>query len=71
MELRLDQTDGTVTVEVYDNGKAFDTTSSFPGHLGLHSMQERVKSLGGELQIESAPGQGTRIRAQVSIREET
>jgi signal transduction histidine kinase len=34
-------------------------------------MQERVKSLGGELQIESAPGQGTRIRAQVSIREET
>ena len=34
-------------------------------------MQERVKSLGGELQIESAPGQGTRIRAHVSIREET
>jgi hypothetical protein len=32
VELRLDQTDGTVTVEVYDNGKAFDTTSSFPGH---------------------------------------
>ncbi len=54
-----------VTVEVCDNGKGFDTTTSFPGHLGLHSMQERVRSLGGELTIESAPGEGTCIRARV------
>jgi signal transduction histidine kinase len=67
VELRLDQTDGTVTVEVCDNGKGFDTSSSFPGHLGLHSMQERVKSLGGELLIESVPGQGTCIRANVPV----
>jgi signal transduction histidine kinase len=69
VELRLNQTDGVVTVEVSDNGRGFDATSSFPGHLGLHSMQERVKSLGGELQIESAPGQGTRIRANVPVHE--
>ena len=56
-----------VTVEVCDNGKGFDTTTSFPGHLGLHSMQERVKSLGGELNIESTPGQGTCILAQVPV----
>ncbi len=67
VELRLNQVDGVITVEVHDNGRGFDATSSFPGHLGLHSMQERVKSLGGELKIESAPGQGTRIRAQVPI----
>ena len=67
VELRMNQLDGMVTVEVCDNGTGFDTTSSFPGHLGLHSMQERVKSLGGELEIESIPGQGTCIQAQVPV----
>ena len=51
----------------YNNGRGFDATASFPGHLGLHSMRERVKGLGGELQIESVPGQGTRIRASVPV----
>jgi len=67
IELRLDQMDGKVTIEVCDNGKGFDTSSSFPGHLGLHSMQERVKSLGGELRIESTPGKGTCIQARVPV----
>ena len=69
VKLRLNQTDDVVTVEVCDNGKGFDTTTSFPGHLGLHSMQERVKSLGGELTIKSVPGQGTCVRVQVPGRE--
>jgi signal transduction histidine kinase len=30
---------------------------------GLTNMRERVESVGGELAISSAPGQGTRIRA--------
>ncbi len=46
-------------------GVGFDPTASFPGHLGLHSMQERVRNLGGILSIESTPGQGTTIRAQI------
>jgi signal transduction histidine kinase len=68
IELRLHLTSEDVILEVCDNGKGFDTTASFPGHLGLHSMQERVRSHGGELQIESVPGQGTCIRAQVAAR---
>ncbi len=68
IELRLHQTGGVVIIEVWDNGRGFDTSTSFPGHLGLHSMYERVRSLGGELQIESVPGQGTCIRAQVPAR---
>jgi PAS domain S-box-containing protein len=67
VELNLDQTNEMIMLEIQDNGRGFDTTSSYPGHLGLHSMQERVKSLGGELLIESFPGQGTRIRAQVPV----
>ena len=69
IELRLHQTDELVIMEVWDNGKGFDTSTSFPGHLGLHSMYERVRSHGGELQIESVPGQGTCILAKVPGRE--
>jgi PAS domain S-box-containing protein len=68
IDLRLQQTSEAVTLEVCDNGRGFDVTASFPGHLGLHSMQERVRGLGGELQFESTPGQGTCIRVQVPAR---
>jgi PAS domain S-box-containing protein len=54
-----------VLLEVCDDGVGFDTTHSFPGHLGLHSMRERIARLSGTLQIESRPGQGTCIRAQL------
>jgi signal transduction histidine kinase len=65
VELRLRQTAKAVILEVRDDGVGFDPLGSFPGHLGLHSMQERLSSLSGMLQIESAPGQGTSILAQV------
>ena len=48
-------------LEIRDNGRGFDTTASFPGHLGLHSMHERVTKLGGTFQIESIEGKGTVI----------
>jgi PAS domain S-box-containing protein len=57
-------TDGLL-LEVCDDGVGFDTARSFPGHLGLHSMQERITRLGGTLRIESTPGQGTCICAQL------
>ena len=65
IDLRLHQTGGVVIMEVWDNGRGFDTSTSFPGHLGLHSMSERVRSHGGELQIKSTPGRGTCILAQI------
>ena len=52
-------------LEIGDDGAGFDPASAFPGHLGLHSMRERATRLGGMLQIESAPGHGTRIRLQL------
>jgi signal transduction histidine kinase len=59
--LRLQQTADGMTMEVRDDGVGFDPTASFPGHLGLHSMRERVTNLGGTFQVESTPGAGTRI----------
>ena len=63
--LRLAQEDARVELEVADDGKGFDPTRDFPGHLGLQSMRERMERLGGTLGIDSAPGQGTCVRAEV------
>jgi signal transduction histidine kinase len=65
VDLRLSWTTEAVTLEVRDDGVGFDALGSFPGHLGLHSMRERVKNLGGMLSIESVPGEGTCIRVRV------
>jgi signal transduction histidine kinase len=65
VQICLNQTSDSVWLEIRDDGVGFDPTGSFPGHLGLNSMRERVGSLGGTFQIESASGQGTLLRAQV------
>lgn len=56
---------GEVRLTVTDNGRGFDPSGEFPGHLGLQSMRERVARLGGTVEISSAPGAGTQVRAQV------
>lgn len=67
VDLRLSQTNEAVLLEVRDDGLGFNPDGAFPGHLGLHSMRERVSHLGGMLQIESAPGNGTRIWVRVPL----
>jgi signal transduction histidine kinase len=54
-----------VRLEVSDAGVGFNPEQSFPGHLGLQSMRERLARLKGTLEITSTPGQGTRIRATI------
>ena len=56
-----------LTLEVVDDGVGFD-----PGdpelrsrHLGLTSMEERARELGGRLELSSAPGAGTTVRLEV------
>lgn len=46
--------------------KALDECEREKSRLGLIGMRERVESLGGELQIRSAVGEGTRISFEVS-----
>ncbi|SDS53034.1 GAF domain-containing protein [Actinopolymorpha singaporensis] len=62
--VRLDASPTALTLEVADDGVGFDPGASYPGHLGLRSMRERVGELGGTLEIHSAPGKGTRIVAR-------
>jgi signal transduction histidine kinase len=69
VDLNLIQTAAAIILEIRDDGVGFDPQGSFPGHLGLRSMQEWVRELGGLLEIESAPGQGTYVLAQVPVQE--
>ncbi|QEP44095.1 histidine kinase [Ectothiorhodospiraceae bacterium BW-2] len=56
------QSDYTVLIEDDGIGIDLNNISDHPGeNLGLSIMQERARYLGGELKIESEPGEGTRI----------
>jgi len=51
---------------VEDNGIGFlEGSSSLEDHLGLFGMRERIEMLGGIFMIESSPGKGTTVKAEV------
>ena len=64
-EVQLICGDTAIILEVKDNGLGFDPNGPFPGHLGLRSMRERAERMGGTFEVESAPGNGTRIRVLI------
>ena len=76
VEVRLNSYNGTCKLQVADNGRGFD----FAGRLDLPALQamrkgprvvqERVRTLGGLLEIESQPGTGARIEITLPQREE-
>ena len=63
VQMILTITDEKVTLSIVDNGQGFDTTRQGQLGVGLLSMQERMKALGGDVQVESTPGKGTRVVA--------
>ncbi|HEX5163757.1 MAG TPA: histidine kinase [Thermomicrobiales bacterium] len=65
VDLRLECDDTIVRFDIRDNGVGFDPAGEFPGHLGLQSMRERAARLGGVVEIESSPRQGSRIHGFV------
>ena len=65
--VRLEGDDGRVRLEVADDGSGFDpdVAEVRAKHLGLTSMEERARELGGRLQIRSSPGAGTTVTLEV------
>lgn len=59
----------SVTVRISDDGRGFDPAGSLGAGLGLLGMRERVAELGGTLTINSNPDGGTRITADLPIRQ--
>ena len=66
VKLRMQCNGSELLLVVEDNGQGFDPSGEFPGHLGLRSMSERMEKLGGQLVIESSPGNGTRVIAHLA-----
>jgi PAS domain S-box-containing protein len=57
-----------LNVQIEDQGAGFDPQATPAISSGLAGMHERVTGLGGRLTIESAPGSGTCIMAEVPLR---
>jgi signal transduction histidine kinase len=52
---------GGLILEIADNGLGFDPRQVPPDRLGLHGMAERAALIGSRLDVESSPGNGTRV----------
>lgn len=65
----------SVCMDISDNGKGFEVTQVLftrkYKRLGLLGIRERVEMLGGKFSIESSPGKGTTIHAQIPFKEHT
>lgn len=68
IEARLTISEEDARLEVTDNGSGFTFEESTSG-LGLGGMKERALLVGGDLETESRPGQGTTIRLSIPRRD--
>ncbi|AHH96299.1 hypothetical protein GCM10010174_76980 [Kutzneria viridogrisea] len=67
IEISLSAASGTAVLQVSDDGTGFDPdhSASAARKLGLSSMRERARSVGGRLTVRSEPGGGTLVRLEV------
>jgi signal transduction histidine kinase len=56
---------GWAVLEVDDDGRGFDPAEATGGGQGLRNLRERAGRLGGRAEIDSTPGQGTRVRVTI------
>ena len=62
--VRLSESNAELRFEVADDGHGFDPATTQQG-TGLQGIADRIDALGGHVQVDSGPGQGTRISGRV------
>lgn len=65
--LHLETSPDQVRLTVEDDGRGFAIEDATGSRFGLVGMRERTRLLGGSFQIESSPGAGTRITAEIPL----
>jgi signal transduction histidine kinase len=69
--LDLGVKDGIVRLHIRDNGRGFDTNSPrTSGRYGLGNLEARAEAAGGKLYLESKPGAGTTLSAEIPVKED-
>lgn len=69
----LARQDDRLVVTVEDDGRGFDPANALStdgGGLGLFGMKERAGYIGGRVEVASTPGAGTRVRAEIPLRDD-
>jgi signal transduction histidine kinase len=72
VSIRIRHIAGLGIVQVSDNGQGFvleevRTSAAASLHMGLQTMEERIRQVGGVLEILSKPGEGTTLKARFSL----
>ncbi len=71
VDVSIQKLRGDVRMEIKDNGKSFNVERTLHANggkrLGLLGMRERLEMVGGSFSVESAPGNGTTIQAQIPL----
>jgi two-component system, NarL family, sensor histidine kinase LiaS len=65
VRLYLGETDQQISLHIEDNGVGFSGDQVRAGAYGLSTMRERAQKLGGEAEIVTKPGSGTRVRVSL------
>ena len=64
----MEFTDADVGLTVRDDGSGFDPArATAGGHFGMIGLRERTAQMGGKLEVESSPGQGTLVKIRIPI----
>ncbi|MEN5030758.1 transporter substrate-binding domain-containing protein [Pseudomonas sp. Ps21-P2] len=67
VELSLTLSDGVLCMRIADDGKGFDQRAERPASFGLVGMRERVLIMGGQLHLDTLPGEGTTLRIHIPL----
>ncbi|MFZ1977848.1 MAG: ATP-binding protein, partial [Bacteroidota bacterium] len=69
VEITIDMRNQNLFVLITDNGKGFDNSLlNHPESLGLLSIQERARMIGGKATITGEPGKGTHVTLEVPLK---
>ena len=67
VSIEISADENQVVLAVRDDGRGFDPSAARRGRWGMTTMRERAEAAGGQLEVQSAPGEGTRVVATVRL----
>jgi len=59
--------DATLRVDIEDNGCGFEAAAAVASGNGLRNLRERFEKLGGQFELQSQPGRGTKIHMAIRL----